>query len=140
MELKVKRLNENAKLPERKREGDAGLDLYSIEDIEINPNEIKSVSTGIAIEIPKGYVGIIKDRSGLAIKGLHVLAGVIDENYRGEIKIVLINLGKEKIFLEKYSRVAQLLILPYLKCNVKEVEELSETERGNSGFGSSGIK
>lgn len=140
MELKVKRLNENAKLPERKREGDAGLDLYSIEDIEINPNEIKSVSTGIAIEIPKGYVGIIKDRSGLATKGLHVLAGVIDENYRGEVKIVLINLGKEKIFLEKYSRVAQLLILPYLKCNVKEVEELSETERGNSGFGSSGIK
>ncbi|MEM5820055.1 MAG: dUTP diphosphatase [Candidatus Aenigmatarchaeota archaeon] len=140
MELKVKRLNENAKLPERKREGDAGLDLYSIEDIEINPNEIKLVSTGIAIEIPKGYVGIIKDRSGLATKGLHVLAGVIDENYRGEVKIVLINLGKEKIFLEKYSRVAQLLILPYLKCNVKEVEELSETERGNSGFGSSGIK
>ncbi|MBU5682719.1 MAG: dUTP diphosphatase [Candidatus Aenigmatarchaeota archaeon] len=140
MELKVKRLNESAKLPERKREGDAGLDLYSIEDIEINPNEIKLVSTGIAIEIPKGYVGIIKDRSGLATKGLHVLAGVIDENYRGEVKIVLINLGKEKIFLEKYSRVAQLLILPYLKCNVKEVEELSETERGDSGFGSSGIK
>lgn len=140
MELKVKKLNENAKLPERKREGDAGLDLYCIENVEINPLEIKLISTGIAVEIPKGYVGIIKDRSGLAVKGLHVLAGVVDENYRGEIKVIVINLSKEKFCLEKNSRVAQLLILPYLKCNVKEVNELSNTERGREGFGSSGLK
>jgi len=139
MILKVKRLENDAKLPERKREGDAGLDLYCIEDFEIEPNEIKIVRTGIAIEIPKGHFGLIKDRSGLAAKGLHVLAGVVDENYRGEVKVVLINLGKEKLKFEKHSRIAQLLIIPYSKVDVKE-EELSETERGKDGFGSSGIK
>jgi len=139
MKLKVKKLVENAKLPERKREGDAGLDLYCIEDVEILPNEIKLISTGIAIEIPKGYFGLIKDRSGLATKGLHVLAGVVDENYRGEVKVVMINLGKEKIKLEKFSRIAQLIIIPYAKVEVEEVEELSETERGEKGFGSSGL-
>jgi len=139
MKLKVKKLVENAKLPERKREGDAGLDLYCIEDVEILPNEIKLVSTGIAIEIPKGYFGLIKDRSGLASKGLHVLAGVVDENYRGEVKVVMINLGKEKIKLEKFSRIAQLIIIPYAKVEVEEVEGLSETERGEKGFGSSGL-
>jgi dUTP pyrophosphatase len=139
MILKVKKLENDAKLPERKREGDAGLDLYCIEDFEIEPNEIKIVRTGIAIEIPKGYFGMIKDRSGLASKGLHVLAGIIDENYRGEIKIVLINLGKEKLKFEKYSRIAQLLIIPYLKVEIEE-SELSQTERGENGFGSSGLK
>ena len=138
--LKVKRLNENAKLPERKHEEDAGLDLYSCEEVEILPNEIKTINTGIAIEIPKGYFGLIKDRSGLATKGLHVLAGVIDSNYRGEVKVVLINLSKEKIKIEKNSRIAQLIIIPYLKVNIQEVEELSQTERGEKGFGSSGLK
>ncbi|MEM5832108.1 MAG: dUTP diphosphatase [Candidatus Aenigmatarchaeota archaeon] len=139
MHLKVKKLSESAKLPERKRVGDAGLDLYCIESFEINPKEIKLVSTGIAVEIPKGYVGIIKDRSGLAIKGLHVLAGVVDENYRGEVKVVLINLGDEKLSIEKNSRIAQLLIIPYLNCDVIEVNELSESNRGEKGFGSTGI-
>jgi dUTP pyrophosphatase len=139
MILKVKKLNENAKLPERKREGDAGLDLYCAEEFEINPNEIKIVGTGIAIEIPKGYFGLIKDRSGLATNGLHVLAGVIDENYRGEIKVVLINLGKEKLKFEKHSRIAQLIIIPYLKVKIEE-SELDQTERGRNGFGSSGLK
>ncbi|MEM5820962.1 MAG: dUTP diphosphatase [Candidatus Aenigmatarchaeota archaeon] len=140
MELKVKKLVKEAKLPERKREGDAGLDLYCIEDVIIKPKEIKLVSTGIAIEIPKGYFGLIKDRSGLATKGLHVLAGVIDENYRGEVKVVLVNLSDEEIKIEKFSRIAQLIIIPYLKVDVKEVEELSDSERGEKGFGSSGLK
>jgi dUTP pyrophosphatase len=139
MILKVKKLEKDAKLPERRRDGDAGLDLYCIEDFEIKPNEIKIIRTGIAIEIPKGYFGMIKDRSGLASKGLHVLAGIVDENYRGEIKVVLINLGKEKLKFEKYSRIAQLLIIPYLKVEIKE-DELSQTERGENGFGSSGLK
>lgn len=140
IELKVKKLNENAKLPERKREGDAGLDLYCIEDYIIKPFEIKQISTGIAIEIPKGYFGLIKDRSGLAINGLHILAGIIDENYRGEIKIVAINLSNKEIKIEKYTRIAQLIIIPYLKVNIKEVNELSQTERNEKGFGSSGLK
>jgi len=141
MKLKVKKLRADAKLPVRKREGDAGLDLYSVEDVTLKPGEWKAVSTGIAVEIPKGYVGIVKDRSGLALKyALHCLAGVIDENYRGEIKVVLINLGDKEVHLEKGSRIAQLLLVPYLKVKPVEVEELSDTERGEKGFGSSGIK
>ncbi|MCS7122993.1 MAG: dUTP diphosphatase [Candidatus Aenigmarchaeota archaeon] len=139
MVLRVKKLVNEAKLPERKREEDAGLDLYCIEEMEINPFEIKQVSTGIAIEIPYGYFGLIKDRSGLSLKGLHVLAGVIDSNYRGEVKVVLVNLSKEKIKIEKFSRIAQLIIIPYLKLDVVEVSELEESERGKEGFGSTGI-
>jgi len=140
MELKVKKLLKEAKLPVRKREGDAGLDLYSVEDVNLNPGEWKAIPTGIAVEIPKGYVGLIKDRSGLALKyALHCLAGVIDENYRGEIKVVVINLGREKVFIQKGTRIAQLLLVPYLKVEPIEVEELSDTERGEKGFGSSGV-
>ena len=140
MELKVKKLLKEAKLPVRKREGDAGLDLYSVEDVNLNPGEWKAIPTGIAVEIPKGYVGLIKDRSGLALKyALHCLAGVIDENYRGEIKVIVINLGREKVFIQKGTRIAQLLLVPYLKVEPVEVEELSDTERGKKGFGSSGV-
>jgi len=138
--LKVKKLREDALLPVRKRRGDAGLDLYSVEEVVLKPGEWKAVSTGIAVEIPQGYFGLVKDRSGLALKhALHCLAGVIDENYRGEIKVVLINLGDKEVRLEKHSRIAQLLIIPYLETEVEEVEELSDTERGEKGFGSSGL-
>ncbi len=138
--LKVKKLREDALLPVRKRKGDAGLDLYSVEEVVLKPGEWKAVSTGIAVEIPQGYFGLVKDRSGLALKhALHCLAGVIDENYRGEVKVVLINLGDKEVKLEKHSRIAQLLIIPYLETEVEEVEELSDTERGEKGFGSSGL-
>jgi dUTP pyrophosphatase len=141
MKLKVKKLNNEAKLPVKKRKGDAGFDLYSLEDVELKPGERKLVSTGIAIEIPYGYFGLIKDRSGLAVKnGLHCLAGVVDSNYRGEIKVVLINLGNEPVKLEKHSRIAQLLIIPVPDFEIEEVNELSETERNEKGFGSSGLK
>jgi dUTP pyrophosphatase len=139
--LKVKKLKEDAKLPIRKRRGDAGLDLYSSEEVELKPGEYTAVPTGIAVEIPKGFFGLIKDRSGLAVKhALHCLAGVVDENYRGEIKVVLINLGKEPVRLEKHTRIAQLLIVPYEAVKVVEVETLEDTERGEQGFGSSGLK
>ena len=140
MELKVKKLREDAKLPLRKREGDAGLDLYSVEEVFLKPGEWKAVPTGVAVEIPKGYFGLIKDRSGLALKyAVHCLAGVVDENYRGEVKVVLINLGSETVKLDKHTRIAQLLVVPYLPVEVREVKELSETERGQQGFGSSGL-
>jgi dUTP pyrophosphatase len=139
--LKVKKLNPEALLPVRKRHGDAGLDLYSVQEVVLRPGEFKAVPTGIAVEIPSGYFGLIKDRSGLAAKhGLHCLAGVVDSNYRGEVKVVLINLGPEAVKLEKHSRIAQLLVIPYLEASVVEVEELNETERGTNGFGSSGLK
>jgi len=139
-ELKVKKLHPEAKPPVRKREGDAGLDLYSVEEVVLKPGERRAVSTGVAVEIPPGHFGLVKDRSGLALKeGLHCLAGVIDENYRGEVKVVLINLGEQEVRLPKGSRIAQLLIIPYAKVSVVEVGELSETERGERGFGSSGV-
>jgi len=138
--LKVKRLREDALLPVRKREGDAGLDLYSAEEVPLKPGQWKAVSTGIAVEIPQGYFGLVKDRSGLALKhAIHCLAGVIDENYRGEVKVVLINLGDKEVKLEKHSRIAQLLIIPYAKAEAVEIKELSDTERGEKGFGSSGL-
>ncbi|HID79514.1 MAG TPA: dUTP diphosphatase [Aquifex aeolicus] len=140
LRLKVKKLREDARLPVRKRKGDAGLDLYSVENVILKPGEWKAVSTGIAIEIPQGYFGLVKDRSGLALKyALHCLAGVIDENYRGEVKVLLINLGNREVKLEKHSRIAQLLIVPYLETEVEESENLSDTERGEKGFGSSGL-
>jgi len=138
--LKVKKLRSDAFLPVRKREGDAGLDLYSVEEVVLKPNEWVAVPTGIAVEIPKGHFGLIKDRSGLALKhALHCLAGVVDENYRGEVKVVLINLGRKEVKLPKGTRIAQLLIVPYLRVEVEEVKELSDTERGEKGFGSSGL-
>ena len=138
--LKVKRLREDAILPVRKRKGDAGLDLYSAEEVVLKPNEWVAVPTGIAVEIPEGHCGLIKDRSGLALKhALHCLAGVVDENYRGEVKVVLINLGREEVKLPKGTRIAQLLIVPYLRVEVEEVAKLSDTERGEKGFGSSGL-
>jgi len=140
LRLKVKKLREDARLPVRKRKGDAGLDLYSVENVILKPGEWKAVSTGIAIEIPQGYFGLVKDRSGLALKyALHCLAGVIDENYRGEVKVLLINLGNREVKLEKHSRIAQLLIVPYLETEVEESENLSDTERGEKGFGYSGL-
>jgi len=138
--LKVKRLRPDALLPVRKRKGDAGLDLYTVEEIVLKPGDWAAVPTGIAVEIPEGHFGLVKDRSGLALKhGLHCLAGVIDENYRGELKVVIINLGREEVKLEKGTRVAQLIVVPYLPVEVEEVEELSDTERGEKGFGSSGL-
>ena len=138
--LKVKKLRPDAVLPVRKRKGDAGLDLYAVEDVVLKPGEWKAVPTGIAVEIPEGHFGLIKDRSGLALKhALHCLAGVVDENYRGEVKVVMINLGGEEFKVERGTRIAQLLIVPYLSVEVEEVEELSDTERGERGFGSSGL-
>jgi len=142
--LNVKRLTEDAKLPTKAYVGDAGFDLYTVQDIEeaddYSGGGRAIFSTGVAIEIPEGYVGIIKDRSGLAAKqGITVLAGVIDSGYRGEIKVVLFN-SSPGLFksIKKGDKIAQLVILPLPAFEVNEVEELSEAERGIKGFGSSG--
>ena len=139
--LKVKKLHPDAKLPKRGSVSAAGLDLYSLEDVELKPQERKLISTGIAVEIPEGYFGLIKDRSGFAVKhGLHCLAGVVDSDYRGEVKVVLINLGNEPVKIEKHTRIAQMIIIPYLDVKVVEVDELSDSERQDKGFGSTGLK
>ncbi len=140
MKLKIKKLDKQAILPKREHEGDAGLDLYSIMNLEIAPNERVKIGTGIAMSLPLNYVGLLWDKSGLASKeGLKVLGGVIDAGYRGEIIVAIINLSENKYKVEKGQKIAQLLIQKVELPEVCEVSELEDTKRGFGGFGSTGI-
>ncbi|MEK9174275.1 MAG: dUTP diphosphatase [Patescibacteria group bacterium] len=139
MKLSVKKLDPEAKLPERAHSNDAGLDLFTLDEGVIERHETIVLRTGIAMAIPEGYVGLIWDKSGLAAKhGLTCLGGVIDAGYRGEIMIKLANLGTEAYTITKHQKIAQLLIQPVALPQLEEVKELDETERGNAGFGSTG--
>jgi dUTP pyrophosphatase len=140
--MKIKLLDKNAKIPFRANKTDAGADLCSIEDCKIEPLERKAVSTGIAVKIPDGYYGRIAPRSGLAYKnGIDVLAGVIDSDYTGEIKVILFNTDKEQSFeINKGDRIAQLIIEDHFNFDFEVVEELVDTERGSGGFGSTGVR
>lgn len=140
--LEVKKLVPEAVLPSRATEGSVGYDLCSIEDDVIMPNGGKAcIATGIAVGIPAGYYGRIAPRSGLAVKfGIDVGAGVIDPDYTGEVRVVLFNHGKEELYVQKGYRIAQLILEKVLTPEVVEVNELSQTERGDGGFGSSGVK
>lgn len=145
MNIKVKKLKPDATVPSMGSKFAAGADLYSAEDADvvIEPNETKFIGTGLAMEIPEGYVGLVYARSGLACKrGLAPAnkVGVVDSDYRGEIKVALHNHGKEAQTVEKGERIAQMVIAPYLSVNYEEADELSETERGEGGFGSTGRK
>lgn len=142
--LKVKKLNENAKMIKRATSGSAGMDLHAcIEtDITINPGEIKVIPTGLAIALEnENYVAYIYARSGLAIKHGITLAncvGVIDSDYRGEVCVGLTNISKESYTITKNERIAQLVVAPISMCEVEEVEKLDSTDRGSGGFGSTG--
>jgi dUTP pyrophosphatase len=139
MQLKIKKLNNDAVLPNYSHSDDAGFDLYSIENVEIKIGQRVQVPIGIVMEIPVGHVGLIWDKSGLSHKnGLKTLGGVIDSGYRGEIKVGLINLGTENYILEKGHKVAQMIIQKKETCEIIEVDELSDTSRGEGGFGSTG--
>jgi len=141
IQLKVKKLTSNAKLPTKAYKGDLGFDLYSIETVTIKSNEKPvSIRTGIAIELPENYGALILDRSSLASQGLHVVAGVIDNGYRGEIIVKMVNLTKDPITLLEGTKIAQMILIPIVDCNIIEVNQLSETERNDKGFGSSGIR
>lgn len=145
MNIKVKKLKPDATVPTMGSKFAAGADLYSAEDADfvIGPSETKFIGTGLAMEIPEGYVGLVYARSGLACKrGLAPAnkVGVVDSDYRGEIKVALHNHGKEAQTVEKGERIAQMVIAPYLSVNYEEADELSETERGEGGFGSTGRK
>lgn len=140
MELKVK-LTDGAPLPKHARPGDAGMDLTSRETVEIMPGGTVMVGTGVAVEIPDGYVGLCFPRSGLASKrGINITncVGVIDSGYRGEIKAPLYNAGHETQVVERGERVIQLVVMPYISCECVEVDELSDSSRGSGGFGSTG--
>ena len=138
--IKMKRLYENVKVPIYATSGSAGFDFYSFEDVVLLPGETKKVSTGVSVEIPFGFYLRIEDRSGLAFKGVHKVAGIIDSDYRGEIFIVLHNASGESFMIEKNDRIAQGILSPVFQTEFSEVEELSETERNKGGFHSTGRK
>ena len=139
MELKIKRLNSEAKLPSYGHSGDAGLDLYSAVDHVLAPASVFAVPTGIKMAIPRGYVGLVWDKSGISLKGVHRLAGVVDAGYRGEIQVVMVNLGREPFEIKPGMKIAQMLIQPVVSVSVIETDELDDTSRGEGGFGSTGL-
>lgn len=136
--LKVRRVDEKAVLPTRAHPDDAGLDLYASQDGYIDGQDRASVLTGIAIEIPPGHFGMVADRSSMGGRGLKTSGGIIDSNYRGEIKVILNNLSKYPILIRAGDKIAQLLIIPVSLPKVVEVDSLSDSDRGTNGFGSTG--
>ena len=142
-DVKIKKLSKNAVIPTYGSASAAGADLYACLDsaLEIPPGETRFVHTGLCAEIPQGFAGLVFARSGLACKKDLAPAnkvGVIDSDYRGEIMVAIHNHGKEARFIEPGERVAQLLIMPYAAANFIECDELSDTARGEGGFGSTG--
>lgn len=139
MMLKVKRIHPEAKLPVYGHPGDAGLDLFSVVDRDLAPGEVLAVPTGIQMAVPAGHVGLVWDKSGISLKGVHRLAGVIDAGYRGEVQVVMINLGAAPFALKKGMKIAQVLVQPVAAVEVIECEALDDTSRGQGGFGSTGL-
>jgi len=143
--IQIKKLSDSVSIPKYETSGSSGMDIAAhIENnIIINPGEKALVSTGFSIAIPRGYEVQIRPRSGLAAKkNITVLntPGTIDADYRGEIKVILINLGKEKFTVENGERIAQMVVCPVVRAILEEVKELSDTQRGLGGFGSTGTK
>ena len=144
-EILIKKLSKNISLPKYETEGSSGMDLSAnIEQpIKIEPGKISIIPTGISLSIPKNFEIQIRPRSGLAAKNqISVLnsPGTIDADYRGEIKVILINLSKKIYTVEKGTRIAQMVLCPIVKAKIKEVETLERTDRGSGGFGSTGKK
>ena len=144
IKVPIKRLDPTVELPSYAYEGDAGLDLRASEDVTLQPFERRLISTGLAIAIPEGYAGFVQPRSGMALKrGLSMAntPGLIEAHYRGELKVVAINLDpKEAIHIERGERIAQLVIQQVPVVDLEEVDELDDTDRGAGGFGSSGAQ
>ncbi|MTJ48775.1 dUTP diphosphatase [Dolichospermum sp. UHCC 0259] len=142
MNLKILKLHESATIPKYEHPNDAGLDLISIDELELPAGESKLIHTGISIQLPPGTEAQIRPRSGLALKHqITVLntPGTIDEGYRGEIGVILINHGKEPFKISKGMKIAQMVIAPVIRVEIEEVDSLSDTSRGTGGFGSTGI-
>jgi dUTP pyrophosphatase len=140
--VRVLKLRADIQLPRYQTAGAAGLDLMSAEDVELRPMQRHAVSTGLALEIPEGFEGQVRPRSGLALKaGLTCLnsPGTIDSDYRGEVKVLLVNLSSELAKIRRGERIAQLVIAPVCRATLVEVEGLEETGRGRGGFGSTGV-
>lgn len=142
MELRIAKLKDEAVVPSRAHPGDAGLDLYACEAAHLGPGERWSVGTGVALEIPEGHAGMVLPRSGIARDhGISLVnsPGLIDAGYRGEVRVLLLNTDPAEIFrVAPGDRIAQLVIVPVALPEPIEVEALSESSRGDGGFGSSG--
>ncbi len=144
IDVRIKRLDDTVELPSYAYTGDAGLDLRANESVDIHPYERVLISTGLAIALPDGYAGFVQPRSGMALKqGLSIAntPGLIDAHYRGELKIIAVNLDAyNTIHIERGERIAQLVIQEVPVVTLVEVDELDETDRGAGGFGSSGVQ
>lgn len=141
MDLKVKKLHTDAKLPSKGHPGDAGIDFYAIDTVTIAPHAQMRVPTGVAVEIPDGCVGLIWDKSSISFnRGLKVMGGVIDAGFRGEIIMSLYNTTDKEQAIEKGHKVAQMIIQKFEDCDIVEVSDLNDTVRGDQGFGSTGHK
>lgn len=141
LQLKFKLLNPEAKLPQYAHDTDAGMDLFSIEEKVLNPGERHIFQLGLSAEIPHGNFISIRDKSSVPAKfGVHTLGGVIDEGYRGEWGVILINLSNEAHKVEVGDKIAQAVLQPVSYPEVLQVDELSETKRGSGGYGSTGRK
>ena len=141
MQIKVKKLKENAKLPTHGHPGDAGMDFYATENVIFPPGKQMKIGTGVAVEIPEGYVGLIWDKSSISFNlGLKVMGGVIDSVYRGELIMSLLNTSDKEVIIEKGHKIAQMVIQRFEHCDILEADELSETIRGDGREGSTGHK
>ena len=141
MRLPIQRLDPAAIVPTRAHSGDAGLDLYALEDEPVVPGAVTTILTGIAVAIPYGHVGLIKPRSGLAARhGIDTLAGVIDHGYTGEVKVLLTTHSDTSRWIKAGERVAQLLVIPIVYATPQVVDALPGSARGNGGFGSTDKK
>ena len=140
MRVKVKKLTETALLPKYAHDGDIGADLFSDDFTMIWPGERKVIKTGISLEVPDSFMGYVRiaPRSGLSSRGIDLSAGVVDKSYRGEIGVVVINNSKETFIVEKGHKIAQMIFEVATTARFEQVTELSDTERGDGGFGSTG--
>ncbi len=140
MKLLIQQLHPDAVAPSFAHPGDAGLDLVSVADLTLAPGQRGVVPTGLSMALPAGTVGLIWDKSGRAVKeGLTTLAGVIDEGYRGEVQVALLNTSDQPVLIEAGQKVAQLLVQPILRPEIEVVQQLDDTSRGDGGFGSTGL-
>jgi dUTP pyrophosphatase len=135
----IQQCNKDAKIPVRAHSTDAGVDLITMEECTLNEGEQISLPTGIKIALPKNTVGLIQDRSSFGNRGIKVMGGVVDEGYTGEVRVMLKNLSSSAIIVRKGDRIAQLLIIPILKPQIIEVTHLPPSDRGDHGFGSTGV-
>ena len=143
MQVRIAKIHPDAIVPHYVHPGDSGMDVYSIEDVTIPPGETALVRTGLKIAVPEGFEAQMRPKSGLALNhaiSLPNTPGTIDSGYRGEIRVILINHGRQPYHVEKQSKIAQLVICPVIRADIQEVAELDDTARGEGGFGSTGLR